>query len=85
MITEIFSIDDVRTFFKQLLDENLNFHPDTPFEDYINCETRQDTYTYEEAAVRNKLIDSCFEVCEATGIDIYEIAIEIFPPFNIDD
>lgn len=82
MITEINNIEDVKTFFKQLLDEDLNFHPDIPFEDYINCETRQDSYTAEEAATRNKLMDTCFEVCENNGVDIYELAIEIFPPHN---
>lgn len=76
MVTEIIDIERVKTFFKQLLDEDLNFHPDTPFEDYINCETRQGTYTAEEAATRNKLMDACFEVCESNGADIYELAIE---------
>ena len=82
MITEINDIEDVKIFFMELLDEDLNFHPDTPFEDYINCETRQDTYTAEEAVTRNKLMDACFEVCENNGVDIYELAIEIFQPFS---
>lgn len=83
MITKINDIKDVKTFFKQLLDEDLNFHPDTPFEDYINRESRQDNYTPEEAATRNKIMDDCFEVCKNSGTDIYELAIEIFPSFNI--
>jgi len=78
MITEINDIKDVKTFFKQLLDEGLNFHPDTPCEDYINCETRQDTYTPEEAVTRNKLMDTCFEVCESINIDIYELSYGMF-------
>lgn len=43
MITEITNKDDVKTFFEQLIVEDLNFHPDTPFEDYINCETKEPT------------------------------------------
>ncbi len=80
MITQINGIEDVKTFFRQLLVEDLNFHPDTPFEDYINCESRQDTYTPEEAATRNKIMDACFEVCESINIDIYELANDIFNP-----
>ena len=80
MITQINGIEDVKTFFRQLLVEDLNFHPDTPFEDYINCESRQDTYTPDEAATRNKIMDACFEVCESINIDIYELANDIFNP-----
>ncbi|HEY1032097.1 MAG TPA: hypothetical protein VGD89_10000 [Flavipsychrobacter sp.] len=80
MITQINGIEDVKTFFRQLLVEDLNFHPDTPFEDYINCESRQDTYTPEEAATRNKIMGACFEVCESINIDIYELANDIFSP-----
>lgn len=81
MIQEIKTIGDVRTFFKQLLAEGLNFHPDTPFEDYINCETTHPTYTVVEADIKNQLMEQCFDVCEQVNIDIYEIANEIFPPF----
>lgn len=81
MIQQIKTIEDVKTFFQQLLAEDLNFHPDTPFEDYINGETRHPTYTYVEADIRNKLMEQCFDVCDEVNIDIYEIANEIFPPF----
>jgi hypothetical protein len=64
MIAKIETIDDVKTFFRQLLAEDLNFHPDTPFEDYINCETELDAYIKEEAEIRNKLLDESFDVCD---------------------
>lgn len=78
MIQKINTVEHVKIFFTQLLDESLNFHPDTPFEDYINGETRLDTYTIEEAAIRNKLLEQSFYVCEAFNIDIYELCMEIF-------
>lgn len=78
MIQEIKTIDDIKVFFRQLLEEDLNFHPDTPFEDYINCETRLPTYTTLEADARNKLMDNCFEVCESINIDIYELSYDMF-------
>lgn len=83
MIQKIETIDDIKTFFRQLLAEDLNFHPDTPFEDYINVETGQDTYTPEESKLRNELLDQCFDVCEREAIDIYELCIEIFQPTNL--
>lgn len=78
MIQDIETIEHVNTFFEELLVEGLNFHPDDPFEDYINYETKEPTYTEEEAAVRNNLLEQAFQVCENEGQDIYELCIEIF-------
>ena len=78
MIQEIKTIRDVKTFFEELLSEGLNFHPDDQFEDYINYETKEPTYTEEEAALRNNLLEQAFQVCENEGQDIYELCIEIF-------
>jgi hypothetical protein len=78
MIQQIQSIDDVKTFFNELLAEGLNFHPDDPFEYYINTETHQPTYTVDEAAQRTGLLDQAFDVCEKESADIYELCIEIF-------
>lgn len=72
MIQAIYTIEDVRTFFQQLLEESLNFHPDEDFANYINCETSEDTYTPEEAEQRNRLMQAAFEVCEKNKICIYE-------------
>ena len=78
MIQEIKTVEDVKTFFEELLSEGLNFHPDDQFEDYINYETKEPTYTEEEAALRNNLLEQAFQVCENEGQDIYELCIEIF-------
>lgn len=77
MIQTIKTIDDVRTFFQQLLEEGLNFHPDEDFTNYINCETREDTYSTEETDLRNRLMDEAFVVCEQNKVCIYEIANDI--------
>lgn len=75
MIQEIKTIEDVKAWFRELIvEEKLNFHPDTPFDDYINTDTRKDSYTKVEADFRDSLMSAAFEVCEAVGIDIYEIA-----------
>lgn len=61
-----------------LLDEGLNFHPDRPFVDYIHVDTRQQTYTAEEAQLRDELMGACFAVCETINIDIYELSYDMF-------
>jgi hypothetical protein len=78
MIQEIKSTEDVKTFFNELLAEELNFHPDDRFEDYINCGTKEPTYTEEEAALRNRLLEQSFDICDKESADIYELCIEIF-------
>ena len=61
-----------------MLAEDLNFHPDDRFEDYINYETKEPTYTKEEAMLRNRLLEQAFDVCDKDNADIYELCIEIF-------
>jgi len=78
MIQEIKIVEDVNTFFNELLAEDLNFHPDDRFEDYINCRTKEPNYSEDEADLRNHLLDQSFEVCDKYGADIYELCIEIF-------
>ena len=78
MIQEIKTVEDVKTFFNELLAEELNFHPDDRFEDYINYETMEPTYTEEEAMLRNRLVEQSFDVCDKDNADIYELCTEIF-------
>ncbi len=78
MVAEINTIDDVKMFAHQLLDEKLNFHPDESFENYIDSKTHLPCYSAEEAQFRNHLMSRCFEVCDDFGVDIYEIMCDIF-------
>lgn len=78
MITEIKTLDDVTEFVVQLVAEGLNYHPDDDFENYINIETGEPSYTPVEAFLRNRLNTQCFEVCESADADIYDISMEIF-------
>jgi len=78
MITKINTSDDVASFAKQLLEERINFHPDTDFREYINLKSRKKTFTDNEALDRNKLMNKCFSVCNKEGIDIYEFMGKIF-------
>lgn len=45
MLSQINDSKDVVAFAKLLIQEGANFHPDDDFNDYINLETQQATYT----------------------------------------
>ena len=74
MLTKIDSIEEVKLFAQYLANElHLNFHSDDDFSCYVNYDTKQPTFTPEEAAKYNALMDECFDVCEKVNADIYEI------------
>lgn len=71
---KIDSIEEVKLFAQYLANEiHLNFHPDDDFSCYVNYDKKQPTFTPEEAAKYNALMDECFDVCEKENADIYEI------------
>lgn len=78
MIQEIADIEDVSQFFNDLFDEGVNAHPDEDFTQYINAETGEDTFSPQEAELRNTLMSQSFEVCEAAGSDIYDLMQEAY-------
>jgi hypothetical protein len=78
MIQEIQTVEDVKTFFEELLAEGLNFHPDDMFETYVHTDTSEPFYSDQESFVRNNLLAQAFDVCEREDADIYEHCIDIF-------
>lgn len=75
--SHIQTVKDVETFFHHIVFERkVNFHPDDMFEDYVSCEGGINTFTLEDCAVYNRLMDESFGVCEKEGVDIYSIGIE---------
>ena len=76
--SKITIVDDVKELFRHLVNDRMvNFHPDDRFEDYVSREDGSKTFTQEECAVYNHLMDECFEVCEKNGVDIYAIGLEL--------
>jgi len=74
MIQEINTIQDVELFAFQLVnDENLSFHPDDNFSNYINLETQEPLYSDEEVSFLNKQMERSFDICNQFGADIYEL------------
>jgi hypothetical protein len=79
MLNSIHTLSDIETFFIYLIqEESLNFHPDEDFKNYINIHTHLPSYSPEEADIRNELLDTCFEICEKEGADIYAIGLQFF-------
>lgn len=72
------TVRDVKKFFQYLMEElRVNFHPDDDFESYVDMETSEPSFTPEECKKYNDAMQKCFEVCEAEGVDIYSIGIEV--------
>ncbi len=77
MMTKIKTINDVKAFATHLVQvEKLSFHPDDDFKDYIAC-GKKPIYSEQEAELRNKLMNECFEVCDKNNVEIYEILLPI--------
>lgn len=74
MITNIRSIEDVKSFAQYLANNlHLNFHPDDDFSSYMNYETKEPTFSPEEVAKYNDLMNESFDVCEKANVDVYEV------------
>lgn len=74
---KIENIKHVQAFLIELRDANIAFHPDTPFEDYINLETKKHVFGPREVARLDDLMQQCFRICNKLNIDLYEVCISI--------
>ena len=77
MITQIRTSKDAETFAKQIISEGVSFHPDDDFNDYVVFKTGVTCYNKQQAKVRNKLMNKCFQVCEKEDVDIYSLMLEV--------
>ena len=74
MIKELNTIEDVKLFAFQLVnEEDLSFHPDNDFSDYIDLKTQEALYSADEVIQLNQFMDKCFSICEQENVDIYEL------------
>ncbi|HEY4325116.1 MAG TPA: hypothetical protein VGN20_14060 [Mucilaginibacter sp.] len=78
MLTKLNDLRDVEEFIHTLVEEGVNCHPDTDFEDYVHMETGEPTFNEEEAALRNRLMNEAFDICEQENTDLYSLMQEIF-------
>lgn len=78
MIPEITNIMGVRRFIELLAGEIDNFHPLEEFSSYVYPDSYFRRYTDEEAEIRAKCLENCFEVCATITPDFYTYLIKLF-------
>lgn len=69
---------DIKTFFSWLLDHDMLIHPDDSFIWFLDFadDDAPAIITAEQAKKLDTIMHRCFDVCEATGTDIYDIALQ---------
>ena len=77
--------DVAKFFFWLVFDCRINFHPDDDFEQYINTETKELTFSDDEAKYYNYTMSECFAVCKEYDRDIYKIALNVIGLFHYCD
>ena len=72
------SVADVKEFFTWLADNSLLIHPDDKFAWFLDFadEENPSVITAEQADDLDNMMEDCFDVCEAEGTDIYDIALQ---------
>lgn len=81
-VPHITTISQVQDFAHYLVYElGVNFHPDTPFEDYITLTTHKPSFSTSEARIGNRLMEECFNVCESNNKDVYEETGKVWAGF----
>lgn len=76
-VDHINTVEEVEAFFDHIVKERkINFHPDNNFEDYVSIETHEPSFTPEECAIYNRLMNESFAICDQSNVDIYEIGIK---------
>jgi hypothetical protein len=78
MLYDITTLKDVETFIGQIADEINDFHPLEDFTNYVYPESYLRRYTDEEAAIRNKQLDKCFNVCSKFTPDFFTYLLNLF-------
>lgn len=74
---ELKTIDDVKSFFTQLNEHGLMFHPEDSPRTVINAQTRMNTFTHEECEHIERRIVEVYDICEAAQVDPCGLAGEI--------
>ena len=74
--TPITTEKEVKGYFRLLWkDLGLSFHPDDPFELFID-DNGERVFDDEAATILDARMDECFEVCEKANVDIYSICLD---------
>ncbi len=73
--------DVAKFFFWLVFEKRIDIHPDDTVSQYIDIQSKEPTFTLEEALYYDRVRESCFDVCEKYGVCIYEIATRVLNLF----
>ena len=76
-IMDIMDLQDVETFLEQIAHEIDNFHPMVDFNSYVYPDSYMRRYNEEEAEIRNKLLDRCFDICATSTPDFHTYLLQL--------
>ena len=75
-------IQDVEKSFEHIVfDLGINFHIDTPFSDYVNYSDNKAMMSKREAIRYEVMMSKAIEICNAEGVDEYELGLDILQSF----
>ena len=78
MLHSIDNLNDVKTFIEQIAQEINNFCPTREFISYVYPDSYFRRYTDEEAAIREKCLERCKEICEWSMGDYFGYMIAYY-------
>lgn len=81
-LQDLQTIQDVQKFFEHIVfDLGINFHIDTPFSDYVNYSDNKAMMSKREAIRYEVMMSKAIDICNANGVDEYEIALNTLESF----
>ena len=81
-VQDLQTIQDVQKFFEHIVfDLGINFHIDTPFSDYVNYSDNKAMMSKREAIRYEVMMSKAIDICNANGVDEYEIALNTLESF----
>lgn len=81
-VQDLQTIQDVQKFFSFIVyDLGINFHIDTPFSDYVYNYNDKPCFTKKEALKFQIMLEKAIDICNANGVDEYEIALNTLESF----
>lgn len=81
-LQDLQTIQDVQKFFEHIVfDLGINFHIDTPFSDYVNYSDNKAMMSKREAIRYEVIMSKAIEICNANGVDEYELALDTLESF----
>lgn len=81
-LQDLQTIQDVQKFFEHIVfDLGINFHIDTPFSDYVNYSDNKAMMSKREAIRYEVMMSKAIDICNANGVDEYEIALDTLESF----